>query len=358
MRIVQILPELKEGGVERGAIDLSKCLDNDNIENYIISNGGILSKDIKNHIKFDVSSKSVISFLPRVFKLKKLLRTLNPDIVHVRSRIPAWLVYFAKNGLNFKVVSTVHGLNSVNFYSKIMVMADAIICVSNCVKEYILKNFKADIKKTEVIFRGVDLSSFNPNKCISKQALRSKYNLELNSFLISVVGRITNLKNLETIIKAINILKEQKFDVKLLVAGGVHEKRKKYYDNLIILIKELNLQNEVKFLGSIKEINEIYALSDVLVSASIKPESFGRSVAEAIAMNCPVVASNHGGVKDIILDGANGYFFEPLNDIELSQKIILAKDLNFDGFSYIKSKFSLQKMYNETLQIYKKVLHE
>lgn len=354
MKIVQILPELNEGGVERGTVDISKFLDKDNIENYVISNGGRLEKNIKNHIKFDVSSKNIFTFIFRVFKLRKILKDLNPDIVHVRSRVPAWLVFFAKKGLEFKVISTVHGLNSINFYSKIMTKADKIIVPSNCVKEYIIKNFNVNKDKIFVIFRGVCLSDFNYLDLDSKEKLRKKFNLKNDDFIVSCVGRITNLKNIETIIKAIKNLQ----NAKLLIVGGVHKKRQKYFEFLKSLICEMGLEKRVIFTGSISKIAEIYALSNVVVSASLKPESFGRAVAEAIALNTPVVASNHGGVKDIIIEGVNGYFFEPLDEKELARKILLANSLKFDGHSYIKSKFSIENMYNDTLKIYKKDLYE
>ncbi|ASM35115.1 glycosyltransferase [Campylobacter sputorum subsp. bubulus] len=351
MLVVQLLPELNEGGVERGAVDISKLLDKDGIKSYVISNGGKLEKELKNHIKFDVCSKNIFTLISRIFKLRKILKELKPDIVHVRSRVPAWLVFFAKKGLNLNIISTVHGLNSVNFYSFIMVKSDKIIVPSNCVKEYILKNFHADETKISVIFRGVDFSDFNPSN-FNGEILRTKFNLAKDDFIISCVGRITNLKNIETIIKALKFLP----NAKLLVVGGVHKKRQKYFEFLKVLVCKLDLEKKVIFTGSISKIAEIYALSDVVVSASIKPESFGRSVAEAISLNTPVVASNHGGVKDIIIEGVNGYFFEPLDEKELSQKILMAKELKFDGFSYIKSKFSVEKMYNQTLQIYKELV--
>lgn len=356
MKIIQMLPELNEGGVERGSVDLAKFLDVNGIENYVMSNGGKLENEIKNHIKFDIASKNILTFLPRVFKLRKILKNLKPDIVHIRSRVPAWLIFFAKYGLNFKVISTVHGINSVNFYSKIMIKADEIIVPSFYAKEHIVKNFNANESKITVIFRGVDLSEFRAENLDSKENLRAKFGLQNDDFIISCVGRITNLKNIETVIKATHVLRDK--NAKLLVVGGVHEKRKKYFESLKDLVDKLDLNNKVVFTGSISKISEIYKLSDTLVSASIKPESFGRSVAEAIAMNCPVVASNHGGVKDIIIEGVNGYFFEPFDERELSEKILMSKELKFDGYSYVKSKFSLENMYNNNLKIYKKALSE
>ncbi|MGH1599922.1 glycosyltransferase family 4 protein [Campylobacter majalis] len=355
MKVVQILPELNEGGVERGVVEITRELVKYGVISYVISGGGKLESELEKngvtHIKCDVFSKNLLTFLPRVLKLRKILKEIAPDIVHIRSRIPAWLIKFAKIGLKFKVVSTVHGLNSPNFYSKIMTKSDKIICVSNAVKEHIKRHFNADDSKISVIFRGVDLVNFNPLKLPSKEELRSKYSLK-NELVISCVGRITQGKNIETLLKSAVILK-QKLSIKILIAGGVHPKKKEYFQRLKALKDELGLSDEVQFLGSVGDVAGVYKLSDVVVSASLKPESFGRSVAEALALNTPVVASNHGGVKDIIKDGENGYFFDPLDADELASKIVLASKLKFNGFDYISSTFTLEKMTKQTYEIYR-----
>jgi glycosyltransferase involved in cell wall biosynthesis len=166
MRIVQVIPELNEGGVERGVVELNREFVKLGIESFVISAGGKLENQINldagNHIKFDVCSKNIFTAFRRVKGLKKILKELKPDIIHVRSRVPAWLVYFANKKLNIKVVSTVHGFNSVGFYSSIMQKFDAVICVSNSIKEYIQKHYQTNENKITVIPRGIDLELFNP----------------------------------------------------------------------------------------------------------------------------------------------------------------------------------------------------
>lgn len=360
MKIIQMLPELNEGGVERGVVDMNKALSKAGFTSIVISNGGkledIIVQDGGEHIKFDIASKNIFSIFLRVWKLKKLLKKLNPDIIHVRSRIPAWLVYFANKSLKIKVVSTVHGLNSANFYSKIMTKADAIITPSNCVKEHILKHFKADINKITVIARGIDLSSFNPSNLDKNfiEEFKLKFAIQNDDFIITSVGRITELKDYETFIKAVSLLaKTQK--IKALIVGSTHPKKQEYFKSLQDLLLNLGLEKNVIFTGNQSKIAEIYALSDVIVSSSKKPESFGRSVAEALALNTPVVASNHGGVKDIILEGENGFFFKIGDFKGLCDKILLANKLKFDGFNYIKENFSFEQMFDKTTKIYKDI---
>lgn len=361
MRVIQFLPELNEGGVERGVVELNREYVKKGIESFVVSNGGKLveqiEKDGGKHIKFDVCSKNIFTVFSRASKLRKIIKEINPDILHVRSRVPAWLVYFANKSLGIKVVSTVHGFNSVGFYSSIMQKADAVICVSNSIKEYIQKNYHTNEDKITVIPRGIDLDVFNPIN-IDKNFIENfqkEYELK-DKFVVSSVGRITQLKDYETFIKAINLIKKEKKDIIALIVGGVRSDKEDYLNSLKALIKELDLEKNIIFTGSQSKIAEIYALSDVVVSSSKKPESFGRAVAEAIALNTPVVATNHGGVKDIIVENKNGFFFEVGNEKELFENILKAQNLGFDGYEYISKNFSLENMLNRTLEVYEKVI--
>lgn len=363
MKIVQLLPELNEGGVERGVLELSREYVKKGFESIVISNGGKLDKQIEidgaKHITFDVCSKSIFTVFKRVQKLKKILKELNPDIIHVRSRVPAWLVYFANKTLGFKVVSTVHGFNSVSFYSKMMTNSDAVICVSNSIKEYIQKNYNTKEEIITVIPRGIDLNLFNKNNLDENFIIdfKNKYDLT-NNFIISSVGRITQLKDYETFINAIYLVKKDIPNIKALIVGGVRSDKKEYLRTLEELVKKLNLDENIIFTGSQSKIAEIYYLSDVVISSSKKPETFGRAVAEAIAMNTPVIATNHGGVKDIIIEKENGYFFEVGNFSQLSEMIFKSRELNFDGYNYISNNFSLTSMLNNNLKLYQEVIQK
>jgi len=361
MRVVQVLPELNEGGVERGVVELNREYTKKGINSFVISAGGKLENQIQidggTHIKFDVCSKNIFSAFKRVKQLKKILEEIKPDIIHVRSRVPAWLVLFANKSLNIKVVSTVHGFNSVSFYSKIMTKADAVICVSGSIKEYIQKNYHTANEIITVIPRGIDLDVFNPKNIDTSfiNDFKMEYNLN-DKFIISSVGRITQLKDYETFIKAIAIVKKDIPNIKALIVGGVRSDKEDYLKSLKEIIDNLDLKDNIIFTGSQSKIAEIYSLSDVVVSSSKKPESFGRAVAESIALNTPVVATNHGGVKDIIIENENGFFFEVGNDKQLSQKIIESKKLSFDGYNYISNNFSLNNMLDKNLKVYKGIV--
>lgn len=361
MKIVQLLPALNEGGVERGTVELNREFVKLGHESIVISNGGKQAERIDidggKHITFDVASKNPFTVISRVYGLRKLLKELNPDVIHARSRVPAWLACLANKTLHIPFVTTVHGFNSVNAYSKVMTYGDRVICVSNSIKEHIKRYYKTPEEKITVIPRGVDLEKFNLEnvgydfmKSFSKQ-----YGLE-GKFVVTVVGRITQLKDIETFIQAVALVKQNVPNIKALIVGGVQKDKENYFESLKKLVKELELDNEVIFTGSQNNVAEIYTLSDVVVSASKKPESFGRSVAEAIAMNTPVIATNHGGVLDIIREGTNGYFVPIGDPEELASAIVKARVLKFDGYAYIQHNFSLGQMVEKTINVYRELV--
>lgn len=358
MKIVQLIPELNEGGVERGVVELSRELVKLGFESVIISNGGKLVAQLEQdgalHVKLNVCSKNILSAPWRIWKLCRALQKIKPDLLHVRSRVPAWMVFFANKLLKIPVVSTVHGFNSVSFYSRIMTRADHVICVSNAIKQYIQKHYGVHEKQITVIPRGIDLEKFNPHHLDASfiQSFKQQFNLE-GKWIISTIGRVTQLKDLETFIEAIAILNKEFPNVVGLIVGGVRKDKQNYFSTLQNLVNSLHVKECIHFCGSSDKVAEIYSLSDVVVSSSKKPESFGRSVAEAIALNTPVVATGHGGVLDIINEGINGYFVEIENAQNLAEKIMKASKLNFNGHTYIAKMFSLNQMVEKTIRIYR-----
>jgi len=359
MIIVQLLPELNEGGVERGTVELSRELVKRGHESIVISAGGKLQgqidKDGGRHITLDVCSKNPLSAFWRMLKLRKVLSALNPDILHARSRVPAWLTYFANKRLHIPFVTTVHGFNSVSIYSVIMTKGDSVICVSESIKSYIQEHYQTEDKRITVIPRGIDLKIFNPQNNDKKfiENFKKEYLLD-EKYIITSVGRITQLKDLETFISAIALLSQSHSNVVGLIVGGVREDKQEYFNSLKILVSKLDLEDNIIFTGSQSKVAEIYALSNVVVSSSKKPESFGRSVAEALALNTPVVASNHGGVLDIIEEAENGFFY-PVGESEiLAETIEKCRYLEFDGYRYVSEHFSLKQMVDKTLRVYEK----
>lgn len=365
MKVVQLLPELNEGGVERGTMELNREYVKLGIESYVISNGGKLVeqivKDGGKHIKFDVCSKNIFSLLFRVYGLRKILKKLKPDILHARSRVPAWIAYLANKSLGIKFVTTVHGLNSINLYSKIMTKGNRVICVSEVVKKHILTNYN-DLSEDKfcVIQRGVDLNKFNPKNLDNNfiESFKKKYDLS-DKFIVTSVGRITWLKDYETFIKSIAILKEKIPNISALIVGGVRKDKEEYFLSLKNLAKELDVENNIIFTGSQSNIAEIYFLSDILVNVSLKMGNVGRTIVESLALNTPVIATSFEGLKNIVIDNINGAIIEVKDEKQLSDNILKLKNKEFSNLvNTIPEEFTLNYMVKSTIKIYNDLIKE
>jgi glycosyltransferase involved in cell wall biosynthesis len=358
MRVVQLVPELNEGGVERGVVELNRELGKRGVESIVVSAGGRFAMQVEaeggRHFLLDVCGKNPLTALPRTIGLRRLLRQLQPDILHARSRVPAWLTFLANRSLGIPFVTTVHGFNSVNPYSRVMTFGDRVICVSTAIKEYIQRHYRVPDEKIAVIPRGIDLERFDPEGVdrtfmadFSKQ-----YGLG-GRFVITSAGRITELKDYETFIRAIGTLRADIPEVLGLVVGGVRKDKERYFESLQRLVESLGLAGHVRFTGSQSCMAEIYAMSRVVVSSSRKPESFGRTAAEALAMNVPVVATWHGGILDIVLDGETGYLFPPGDAAALASGILSCRLHRLAGLrDFVVSRFTLTRMTESTLGIY------
>ena len=383
MHIVQILPELNQGGVERGAVELSRELVKRGHQSTVISAGGSqaaqIEKDGGRQITLDVCSKNPLTVPLRIFKLRKILGELDQGsdvrgqksedseqkseivnhqssmLVHARSRVPAWLCWFANKTLKIPFVTTVHGFNSISKYSEIMTRGDAVICVSNPVKEYIQKNYGTPDGKITVIHRGIDPNEFDPANLDRAwmNSFKEKYGLT-GKFTVTAVGRITELKDYETFIRAVAACAHDMPDIRGLIVGGVRHDKQAYYERLQALVKELHAEDRIIFAGSHSQMPEIYALSDVLISSSKKPESFGRTLIEAMAMNTPVIATRHGGALDIIEEGVNGFLFAPGDAIELAVALHKQNGIPRDGLrEKVLRRFTLDQMVENTINVYR-----
>ena len=361
MHIVQILPELNQGGVERGVVEINREFVKRGHQSTVISAGGsqvpMIGKDGGKHITLDVCSKNPLSVPVRTHQLRNTLYALRPDILHVRSRVPAWLAWFANKKLKIPFVTTVHGFNSVSKYSEIMTRGDRVIYISSAIKKYIIENYSVDEAILRYVPRGVDIDYFDPTKVNSKfiTEFKKKYDLE-GKTVVSTIGRITELKGIDDFIRAMARVQKQNSSVIGLVVGGVRHDKINFFQSLEKLAADLGAH--IHFVGSQTKVREIYALSDLIISAtSIKPETFGRTIAEALAMNTPVIASAHGGSLDIILNGENGLFFEPKNHQELAERISQALDFKFSNMrSHILQNFSLEHMTETELSIYSELI--
>lgn len=362
MHIVQLLPELRQGGVEAVVLCLNQGLVRNGHQSTVISAGGQLAAQVEadggTHILLDVCSKNPLTFFPRVHQLQTTFEQLSPHILHVHSRIPAWLAWFANRKLRIPLITTVHGFNSVSRYSEIMTKGDRVICVSHPVKDHIVGHYGTDVSKIRVIHSGINPQKFDPSTVNAHaiENLKSRFGLN-GKTVITSIGRITALKDYETFIRALAQAADSNSEIKGLIVGHVRKDKKEYFNHLTQLISDLKLENTVHIATDLTDMQAVYSVSDVVVSCSKKPESFGLTLIEALAMNTPVLATRHGGPLDIIRDGTDGFFFEPGNAEDLANLLMPALALDTTPLrADVLSRFSEKQMIADTIETYRAVL--
>lgn len=311
LTVLQLLPSLESGGVERGTLEVANELVRRGHHSLVISAGGRMVEALERagseHITWDIGAKSPLAlrFVPR---LRRLLAERKIDIVHARSRMPAWVAYLAWRGMDPatrpRFITTVHGLYSVNRYSAIMTRGERIIAVSNTARDYVLANYpQVDPSRIVVIPRGVDPQEFPYGYRPSAEWLAAWYALYpqlKDKFVITLPGRLTRLKGHEDFIMLMARLKHEGLPVHGLIVGGEDPKRKAYARALRDRVAAEGLTETITFTGQRADMREIYAASNLVLSLSNKPESFGRTVLEALSLGVPVIGYNHGGVGEIL----------------------------------------------------------
>ncbi|MGE8540291.1 MAG: glycosyltransferase, partial [Acinetobacter sp.] len=287
MKIMQLLPELNSGGVERGTLEIARALIAEGHESLVVSNGGRMTEQLEaegtTHLSLPIHKKA-LSSLWQIRPLRKLILQHRPDIVHVRSRVPAWLTHFALKGIPANqrphLISTVHGFYSINRYSQIMTQAEKVIAVSDSVVQYITDHYKncppEDIVR---IYRGIDPQAFphgyQPSAQWLNQTFKDFPELE-NKFLICLPGRITRLKGHENLIALVQQLKEQYPQLHAVVVGGADPKKAAYLKEMKDSIQAKGLSENMTFVGHRSDIREWLAFSDIVLSLSNQAETFGR----------------------------------------------------------------------------------
>ncbi|RYD67554.1 MAG: glycosyltransferase [Verrucomicrobiaceae bacterium] len=308
MKVLQMIPEMESGGVERGTLELARHLGDLGHESLVVSGGGKMVKQLEacgtRHISMPVGRKRLSSLL-LVSKLRRLFTEEKPDILHLRSRVPAWIAWLAWRGMDPatrpRLVTTVHGFNSVNRYSEIMTCGERVICVSESIRDHVLKHYpKASPEKLRVIHRGIDPADYPHGYEPSnewKEGFFHEFPETRGKHLLTLPGRITRLKGHEDFAK---ILKALSSDERLhaVIAGGAHPKKAAYLDEIRALFASEGLAERVTFTGGRSDLKEILAISSVVLSLTTQPESFGRTTLEALGLGIPVAGYDHGGVGE------------------------------------------------------------
>jgi glycosyltransferase involved in cell wall biosynthesis len=380
--IMQILPSLQSGGVERGTVDLAKALQKEGFEPIVVSSGGVMTYQLREakiqHIELPVKTKNPLRIFCNIDEIADLIAEYKVDIVHVRSRAPMISAYFACKKTKTKLVSTVHGSYSTGFlwwkafpvkmfYNAMMLRADRVIAVSNFIKDYLLQNYQSYFKqpleaKIDVVARGVDVNYFNAESISMTRMidLSTKWALPEDKKIIIFPARITSWKGHKFLIQALAAVKSDFFCVFVGSDHGHKSFRKKIEQKIV----KSGLEGRVKFVGMCKDMPVAYAISNLVISASLRPEAFGRIAIEAQAMKKMIIATNIGGSLETIIDDETGFLVEVGNVEKMAEAIDKALTLDKsvsdkiceNARKHIENNFSSQKMCAETIKIYRKIL--
>jgi glycosyltransferase involved in cell wall biosynthesis len=365
--IVQLVPDLESGGVEKGTLEVAKAIVGAGHSSIVISSGGRLVESLQAegsvHVQWNLGKKSPFTFL-QATKFRAWAIENNIDIIHARSRLPAWVAWLAWRKIPADsrphFITTMHGLNSVSRYSKVMTYGEKVIAVSNTVKKYILENYPDTPEdKIVTIARGIDTAEFpfgyEPDQVWLEQWYQA-FPQTRGKWLVTLPGRLTRLKGHNDFIDVIKLLKVNNPNVHGLIVGGEDPKRQQYAQELYRRVKDEGLENDITFTGFRSDMKQIYAKSEAVLSLSTKPESFGRTAVEAVSLGKAVIAYDHGGVGETL---ANVYpiGLVPLKDV--SAIAILCKQL-YEGSiqppQHPQTYYKKQEMLDNTLALYESLI--
>ena len=372
--VLQVIPTLNISGAEQGCFDVANFLINNKLKSHIATSAGYRIEQLENSgiliNKLPVHSKNPFIMLINAFRLLKIIKKNEINIIHARSRAPAWSCYLAAKLANIKFITTFHGTYNFSnrikkFYNSIMIRSDYIIAISNFIYSEIRTKYLYTKENISIILRGVDINYFNPSLIdhyLLKQQM-AQYALRKNSIKIVLPGRISFWKGHAIAIEAMSHLKEKIIgDFELIFVGPINNDKLK--EKLLKKINEFKLENNIKFVGSSKKMNLIYSMADIVLSCSTDPEAFGRIPIEAQLMGKIIIASDHGGHKETVCDGVSGFLYAPYESQELANAILkaLASEQYLDKSYQLKRRnliienYTVEKMCQQTLEVYNKVL--
>jgi glycosyltransferase involved in cell wall biosynthesis len=376
IKVLQVLPELESGGgVERGVIEIASFLNNEGIDVLVASNGGKLVEKLKDenitHFKLPLNSKNPFKILLNALRLKKIILENDINIVHARSRAPAWSAYLSCLLTKAKFVTTFHGTYDTSnplkrFYNSIMLRGSKVIAVSNYIKKHIETRYHYISDDIVVIPRCADLEYFNKGKVSAKrvQALLKEldFTQAKDSKIVLMPARFSRHKGHEYFINALNLIKKENFQA--IIIGKCSINHLSYKGEIQAAIDKHKLTDKVKILEATSDMPALYSIADAVVVPSQLPEPFGRVTTESFAMEVPVIATRVGASPEIIENNVDG-FLTSVNDCsELAEKLKYLfhlkpterSKITAAALKKVKDQFSLEKMCQSTVEVYKSIL--
>lgn len=370
-KILQLLPALGDGGVERGTVEMAGYLTRQGIENWVASAGGALLPALQatgaRHIMLDAGRKSPVAILKNARKLAHIIDENGIDIVHARSRAPAWAGFLAcrQSRRKPRFLTTFHGVYShgnrfKRAYNSVMLKAPVVVANSAFIRDHIISVYGFPAERIILSPRGVDPGLFDPEavSAADRQALRAEFGAVDGAALVTIVGRITDWKGHRYMIEAMTVAANKHF--RLVIVGSGSES---VIADLRMLVARHGLGERVTLTGSRRDIPAIMAASDLVVSTSTRPEAFGRVAIEAQVMATPVIATAHGGSLETVIDGQTGFLVPPADSGALAAAIDDAladparlKAMGAAARAHVLANFTVEMMLEKEFSAYEAVL--
>ncbi|MFH1846392.1 MAG: lipopolysaccharide heptosyltransferase II [Candidatus Omnitrophota bacterium] len=358
MNILQLIPKLNIGGVEKGTIEVARYLTLNGHKAVVVSGGGIFEKNLAalgaRHYKLSIGRKNPFYMIYSYFKLRNIILKENIDIVHARSRVPALVGFFAARSCGRTFITTAHGQYKKHLISRVMGWGKVVIVANELMARYMKENFGVPLKKMMIIPRGVDLKKFSFIQSQEKKAKR---------FRIGMVCRYTSLKGHADFLKAISYISRKRHNIEAVIMGDKSSAKPEYLKKLELISRRLMIDNIVTFKDSNADVSEVMKDMNILVSANREQEAFGRSVIEAQARGVPVVATKVGGLLEIIADGVTGLFCNPMDPSDMAKKIFryidtpdLMHEIALNARESVVKNYSLDKTMKMTVDAYAQIL--
>jgi len=371
--VLQILPSLGGGGVERGTVEMTAALSEAGWKALVVSSGGSMVRDVERaggkHIQLPVHSKNPFVMRKNIGRIAAVVSEHGVDLIHARSRAPAWSALGAARRTGTPFVTTVHGPYGFNLpfkrlYNSVMTRGDRVIAISEFIRGYILDNYrKVDPDHIRVIHRGVNIDIFDPAKTSAARVIQlaNDWRIPDGVPVVMLPGRLTRWKGHHVLFNALALLKDR--PIRCLIVGD-DQGRSGYRRELDSLVEKLGLQGVVHIVGDCRDMAAAYKLSDVVVSASTEPEAFGRIVAEAQAIGKPVIAPNHGAAPEILVPEVTGWLVPPNDPQALARALEKALDLDTGArerlaqaaITRVRENFTTAKMCAATIAVYRELL--
>jgi glycosyltransferase involved in cell wall biosynthesis len=376
--VLQIIPELDAGGAERTAVDIAEGLNAVGARALVATEGGRLVGELQVKggiwVPFPASTKNPLAMAFNVAKLVRILREERVDLLHARSRAPAWVALAACRINRTRFVTTYHGSYSGKsapkvLYNSVMARGDLVIANSLYTADLIRKMHQVDPARLRVIERGTDFSTFSIDKVTPDRvdALRRSWGVAPDERIVLLPARLTSWKGQRVLIRAAALLREIGPNALVFILAGDAQGRERYVAELDALIESLNLTGLVRRVGHVADMPAAFASASVVVVPSTEPEAFGRVAVEAQAMGVPVIVSNLGAVPETVLappqvrpEQRTGWRVEPDSPLVLAKALLEVLDLRPSACeklaqrarSHVQSRFSLDRMVSETLDAY------